>query len=193
MGMRTMVVETIMQDGSEIIINVDPKAKALFLLAVCMLLALVVLEIAAATPYDVCIRGKTRIERLYWMVGHDEVEAGFRGSSTKTDYWYVVNVKTKLPASIWVGRYILSDEGDLQRVDDEYHNVTEIEFESRWGFRVRVMPSVEGTIYIKWTPFHTEQEDNIEEWHSSWQFLLLCTFTVIIEAKAIGVVKELRQ
>jgi hypothetical protein len=175
-----------LQNSDEIIVQIEPKAKAIFLLAIVLPLGLCILEYAASRQYEIRKESETKREKLWCQVGIDS--PGIEICSSSKDRLYVVGIRTDSLSDILIVTYNYVNDSIYNRNYLEYQNITEINFVSYWRFRVRVTPTVDGYVYFTLNSIKTETKNNINEWHSSYIFFFLCIMTIIVELKSLGII-----
>jgi hypothetical protein len=177
-------------DPDEIIVQFEPKAKMLFLLALLLPLGLILLEYVASRPYEISTRHETQRDSMFCRVGIDM--PGIEVCSSSQNELHIVEVQTNSLSDILVVKYIFNEDAEYRRNLSEYHNVTNLSFKSYWRFRVQVKLSMDGYVYFAVTTIEKETVNRIKEWHSSYCFLFLCVGIIITELKSLSIIYDVK-
>jgi hypothetical protein len=177
-------------DPDEIIVQVEPRAKMIFILAILLPAGLILLEYAASRPFEIYTRGEMQKEKLWCRVGVDA--PGIEVCSSSKDQLHIVGIRTDSLSDILIVKYILIDDTRYHRNYSEYQNITELTFQSYWRFRVQVNPLVDGYVYFTTTSIKIETTNNTKEWHNSYCFYLLFAITLVTELKSLHIIKDIK-
>jgi hypothetical protein len=60
-------------------------------------------------------------------------------------------------------KYIRMEDSEYLQNHSDYHNISQLKFESYWRFRVTVSPSIDGFAYFKITVINIEKANNTVE------------------------------